>query len=225
MQRFTADAAHELRTPITIMRNEAEVTLRGPGTADDYRKSLESLLEEFERLTRLADQLLYLSREDAGLARFKHAHVELDALAAEVVDHMRLLAHDRGVTLESERVDRCTVVGDADGLRRLMFNLLDNAIKYTPMGGNVEVRLSRSDGRAELVVADTGIGISPENLPHVTNRFYREDSAGQQSGTGLGLAICRAIVESHDGQINLISVPNEGTTVTVTLTCASATPS
>lgn len=221
MQRFTADAAHELRTPITVMRNEAEVTLRNQGTADEYRSSLENLLEEFERLTVLADKLLYLSREDAGLAKDRHTEIELDKVVAEVVDHMRLLAQDKRIDLTLSKADSCRLMGDVDGLRRMTFNLLDNAIKYTPEGGHVELRLIRSNDHAEIVVADTGIGIDAEHLPHVCNRFYRVDSSSQSSGTGLGLAICRAIVESHNGQIDLVSVPGGGTTVTVTLNCPS----
>jgi heavy metal sensor kinase len=217
MQRFTADAAHELRTPITVMRSEAEVTLRTLRTADEYRKSLESLLEEFDRLARLADQLLYLCREDAGMTRSQHAQVQLDHVAAEVVDHMRALAQEKGVELTLSDLKPCPVMGDADGLRRLMFNLIDNAIKYTPEGGHVVVRLALSNGRVQLAVADTGTGIPAEHLPHICDRFYRVDSARQTGATGLGLAICCAIVESHGGQINVDSVPQQGTTVTVTL--------
>lgn len=217
MQQFTADAAHELRTPVAVMRNEAEVTLRAPRTPEEYRASLENLLEEFERLTRLADQLLYLCREDAGMTRSQHASVQLDQVAIEVADHMRALAHEKGIKLTLSKVDSCKVTGDPDGLRRLVFNLLDNAIKYTPDGGHVEVRLSSTNGHVELIVADTGVGIPAEHLPHISNRFYRVDASRQGGGTGLGLAICRAIVESHNGQIEVISVPEGGTTVTVTL--------
>jgi two-component system, OmpR family, heavy metal sensor histidine kinase CusS len=217
MQQFTADAAHELRTPVTVMRNETEVTLRAARTPEEYRASLEGLLEECERLTRLADQLLYLCREDAGMTRSQHAEVQLDQIATEVADHMRALAQEKRIALALNKIDSCTVIGEPNGLRRLVFNLLDNAIKYTPDGGQVGVRLSRTNGHVELVVADTGVGIPAEHVPHVCNRFYRVDSSRQAGGTGLGLAICRAIVESHNGQINVVSAPNAGTTVTVTL--------
>jgi len=217
MQRFTADAAHELRTPITIMRSEAEVTLRAPRTAEEYRKSLESLLEEFERLAKLADQLLYLCREDAGMTRSRHAEVQLDKIATDVVDHMHVLAKEKGVELALSKNKPCLMIGDADGFRRLIFNLIDNAVKYTPHGGQVTVSLDASDGQVELAVSDTGVGIPAEHLPRVCDRFYRVDSSRQSGAAGLGLAICRAIVESHGGQMKVESEPQQGTTVTVVL--------
>ncbi|MBI3838817.1 MAG: heavy metal sensor histidine kinase [Planctomycetia bacterium] len=218
MEQFTADAAHELRTPITVMRSEAEVTLRAPRTAEEYRQSLESLLEEFERLTNLADQLLYLCREDSRSSALKRADVQLDQLAVEVADHIRVLAQEKGIVFHSCPFDECQVNGDADGLRRMLFNLLENAVKYTPERGKVTLDLKRRDGYVEIVVSDTGVGIPAEHLPNVFNRFYCVDAARHGGGTGLGLAISRAIVESHGGQIAIESQPGKGTRVTVKLT-------
>jgi two-component system heavy metal sensor histidine kinase CusS len=217
MQQFTADAAHELRTPITIMRSEAEVTLRAPRTAEEYRKSLESLLEEFERLTTLADQLLYLCREDAGTDRLGRANVQLDHLAADVAEHVRALAEEKGITLDASGLRECHVEGDADALRRLLFNLLENAVKYTQKDGKVTLELNSHNGHAEIVVSDTGVGIPAEHLPHIFKRFFRADAARQGDGTGLGLAISRAIVESHSGQIEIESAVGTGTRVRITL--------
>ena len=205
MQHFTADAAHELRTPLTILRSEAEVALRAPRSAEDYRRSLESLLEEAERLTHLADQLLYLCREDAGIAKAEFAEIELDHLAGDVVGHMRAVAESKGVALQVGELSPCRMLGDSQRLRRLLFNLLDNAVKFTPQGGTVTIQLAKRDRCVELTVSDTGAGIPSEHLPHVFKRFYRADAARDGTGTGLGLAICRAIVESHDGTISATS--------------------
>lgn len=217
MQQFTADAAHELRTPITVMRSEAEVTLRAPRTAEEYRKSLESLLEEFERLTNLADQLLYLCREDAGTNQPAKSNVRLDRLAAEVAEHVHALAEEKGIKLDASRLTECRAQGDADALRRLFFNVLENAVKYTQEHGTVTLELNSYNGQAEILVSDTGVGIPAEHLPHIFKRFYRADAARQDEGTGLGLAISRAIVESHSGQIEISSTTGNGTRVRITL--------
>lgn len=222
MQRFTADAAHELRTPVAVMRSEAEIALRAPRTADEYRKSLESLLEEAERLTHLADELLFLCREDAGMARHDFSDVQLDQLAADVAEHMRVLAQDRGIELRATNLPACQVHGDGDRLRRLLFNLLDNALKYTPARGTVSLELHRRHGQVELTVADSGAGIPAEDLPHVFQRFYRVNAARSSGGSGLGLAICRAIVESHGGTIGVRSEVGQGTTIIVGLRMSSS---
>lgn len=220
MQQFTADAAHELRTPITVMRSEAEVTLRAPRSAEEYRKSLESLLEEFERLTNLADQLLYLCREDSRSSALVRADVQLDQIATEVAEHVRVLAQEKGVALHLGTLDKCQINGNAEGLRRLLFNLLENAVKYTPEGGQVDLDLKRYDDQIVIVVSDTGIGIPAEHLPQVFNRFYRVDAARQDGGTGLGLAISRAIAESHGGRIEIASRTGNGTCLRVTFPLA-----
>ena len=220
MQQFTADAAHELRTPITIIRSEAEVALRSARSAEEYRKSLESLLEEAQHLTQLADQLLYLCREDARIDKIPFAEVQLDDLIRHVAEHLGALAHAKDIELSASDLDPCRISGDADRLRRLLFNLFDNALKYTPEKGKVTLKLNRLDSKAEIVITDTGAGIPLEDLPKVFNRFYRADPARQSGGTGLGLAICQAIVESHDGTIHLESQVGRGTTVTVRFACS-----
>jgi signal transduction histidine kinase len=199
------------------MRNEAEVTLRSPRSSEEYRGSLESLLEECERLTHLADQLLYLCREDAGTRKLSLADVQLDQVAAEVAEHVRALAQEKNVELRSGALTACRVRGDEDALRRLIFNLLDNAVKYTPRQGAVTLELNRHDSHVEIVVSDTGTGIPADHVPHIFKRFYRVDASRQGGGTGLGLAISRAIVESHGGQIEIESQVGQGTQVKVTL--------
>jgi heavy metal sensor kinase len=216
-RRFTADAAHELRTPLAVMRNVAEVALRSPREPEHYRRVLGDVLEEVERLTRLAEQLLFLCREDAGLVSLAKTEVRLDDLARDAAEHMGVVAEAKGLTLETGRLTPCAVKADEDQLRRLLFNLLDNAIKFTQAGGSVRVGLERSDERALLTVADTGAGIPAEHLPHVFERFYRVDPARglEGGGTGLGLAICRSVAEAHGGHLRVESEVGRGTRVRV----------
>jgi two-component system heavy metal sensor histidine kinase CusS len=219
VRRFTADAAHELRTPLAAMRTEAEVALRSPRSPERDGRVLENLLEEIERLTRLVSQLLFLCREDAGLAMGEPRPVLLDEVIREVGDHMQVLAQEKGLELTIDVPGPCPLRGDADRLRQLFFNLLDNAIKYTPAGGRVIVRADPSNDPARVTVVDTGIGIPADHLPHVFDRFYRVDPARgpETEGSGLGLAICRSIAESHRGRLEIDSTLGSGTRVTLVL--------
>jgi two-component system, OmpR family, heavy metal sensor histidine kinase CusS len=220
VRRFTADASHELRTPLAVLRTEAEVALNKPLSATDNQQLLGSILEECERLTRLTDQLLTLAREDAGGAGpVVRATIDLPALVLGAAETMRALADARGVTLHAEADGPLPVWGDEARLRQVFYNLVDNAIKYTPPGGRVEVAVARQDGAAVVRIRDTGIGIPAEHLPRVFDRFYRVDKARSRAegGTGLGLSIAHSIVAAHDGHIELTSTPGEGTTCIVTL--------
>ncbi len=218
-RRFTADAAHELRTPLAVMRNLAEVALRAPRQPEHYRRVLGDVLEEVERMTGLAEQLLFLAREDAGLVPSSLGETRLDELVGAALEHLRVVAAEKGLTLESTGLEPCIVRADAGQLRRLLFNLLDNAIKFTPAGGSVRVGLRRSDAGVVLDVADTGVGIPAEHVPRIFERFYRVDPARgpEAEGTGLGLAICRAIAEAHGGRIEIESVVGRGTRALLTL--------
>jgi two-component system, OmpR family, heavy metal sensor histidine kinase CusS len=219
VRRFTADAAHELRTPLAAMRTEAEVALRSPRSPERDGQVLENLLEEMERLTRLVSQLLFLCREDAGLGAGEVRPVRLDHLVGEVGEHMQVAAQEKGVDLHLELPADCPVRGDADRLRQLFFNLLDNAIKYTTTGGTVTVRGESSNGQVRVTIADTGIGIPADHLPHVFDRFYRVDPSRspETEGSGLGLAICRSIAEAHGGRLSIESDFGSGTRVTLVL--------
>jgi heavy metal sensor kinase len=223
IRRFTADAAHELRTPLAVMRNAAEVALRNPRDEAHYRRVLEELLEEIERLTRLAEQLLFLCREDAGLGSPSRQSLRIDELIPEVADHMRVVAAEKGQMVTVDLLSLCRVTGDPDQLRRLLFNLLDNAIKYTPAGGAITVTSQCLGEQVRVAVADNGKGIPAEHLPHLFDRFYRVDPArGRETtdGIGLGLAICRSIVEAHGGTIVIESTFGRGTQVSFTLPTA-----
>jgi two-component system heavy metal sensor histidine kinase CusS len=219
IRRFTADAAHELRTPLAVIHNAAEVALSAPREAEQYRRFLEDILEEEERIKRLAEQLLFLCREDAGLTPGVRQPTRMDTIVRQAAEPMGVLAAAGTISLKTDDVSPCWVSGDPDSLRRLLFNLLDNAIKYTSQGGKVEVQCGAHERTVTLIVSDTGIGIPSVHIPHIFERFYRVDPARSREagGTGLGLAICRAIVEAHGGVIELESTEGSGTRVVVSL--------
>jgi signal transduction histidine kinase len=190
-----------------------------PRQPEQYRAILEDQLEEVERLSRLAERLLFLARGDAGLLPLAKQAIDLRAVVEKVAEHMRVVAEEKRVTLHTEGVSGCSLEADEDQLRRLIFNLVDNAIKFTPAQGTVAINTSCHDSRARVVVVDSGIGIPSEHLPHVFQRFYRVDPArdATTSGTGLGLAIARSIAEAHGGSISVESTVGAGTRVTLTL--------
>jgi heavy metal sensor kinase len=219
VRRFTADASHELRTPLAVIHSEAEIALGRASASPEQQARLGSILEECDRLGRLTDQLLSLAREDAGVSRQTRERLDLAALAAGTVETMRPLAEAEGVRLHVGGSASVWVEGDEARLRQVFFNLLDNAIKYTPEGGEVDVRVESMDGRAVATVRDTGEGITAEHLPRVFDRFYRVDKARsrERGGTGLGLSIVRSVVAAHGGNIELDSAPGRGTTARVLL--------
>jgi two-component system, OmpR family, heavy metal sensor histidine kinase CusS len=219
IRRFTADASHELRTPLTALRAEIEVALRQPAVPEDQQRLLGSVLEECQRLTRLTDQLLALSREDAGVAPRADEPLDLAALVSDAAETMRPLAEEKGLRLLVTCAGPLALGGDDARLRQVVYNLLENAIKYTPAGGEVEVQVQERDGTAVVTVRDSGIGIPVEHLPRVFDRFYRVDKARsrEQGGTGLGLSIAQSIVAAHGGSITLESAVGQGTACTVTL--------
>jgi heavy metal sensor kinase len=219
VRRFTADASHELRTPLTALRAEVEVALGKPPAQLDSQQVLGDVLEELVRMSRLTDQLLALSRRDAGVEQLSAVPLDLPALVSGVVEALRPLAEIKGVQLWLEQDELVRISGDESLLRQVFINLLDNAIKYTPAGGTVRVRVGRRDSAAVVTVADTGIGIPAEHLPHVFDRFYRVDRARTRAegGTGLGLSIARSIVLAHRGSIDMSGTAGHGTICTVTL--------
>ena len=221
VRRFAADAAHELRTPLTVLRGEIEVALRGERSPDEYRRVLGSSLEEVERLTHVAEDLLLLSRFSVTVGAPRQ-RIELEPLVVDALDAGIQLAHRRGVSITSGTLVPAAVVGDAAALRRALLNLIDNALKYTPAGGKVEVSLLRDERTASIVVRDSGIGIAPEDAERIFQPFVRLDAARESSeaGTGLGLAIARSIVAAHRGALTLDSSRGAGSTFTVQLPLA-----
>jgi two-component system, OmpR family, sensor histidine kinase CiaH len=218
---FIADASHELRTPLSVVRASAELLKRHasqPVAAN--RETVDDIIAQSDRLGGLVGQMLTLTRVDAGQAVLSISEVALDEVVEEVGRSMRLLAAERGISLETNVSGPVRLRGDADRLRELMVILTDNAIKYTDAGGEVRLELRRSSGgKAVVRVSDTGRGIPPEALPRIFDRFYRVDKARSREagGTGLGLAIARWIVEAHGGSIRVESTVGVGTTMTVEL--------
>jgi heavy metal sensor kinase len=219
MRQFTADASHELLTPLTAMRTETEVAFRTERPIEHYQRVLASILEEIERLTKLADNLLLLSREDTRAIQLSRSPVRLDETVRGVAEHVAVLADAAGVKLQIGQLPAASIEADVDCLRQVLFNLLDNAVKYTQSGGSVTVRGHATDTEATVEVIDTGIGIPAESLPRVFDRFYRVDKSRsrQMGGTGLGLSICKALIERHGGRIEVESAEGKGSTFRVVL--------
>jgi signal transduction histidine kinase len=228
MRRFMADAAHELRTPITVLRSRAEVALQRPRSADDYTAVLRGIDGEAQRLGHIVEDLLMLARADAGERPIERHRVFLDDVALDAAEGARAMAERKAIRVEVDSFEEAPVTGDATLLRQLVLILLDNAIKYTPAGGAVHLSIHARDGVAVLGVADTGIGIPPDQLPHVFERFYRGDPARTRTaavegsgvsseGTGLGLSIAQWIVNEHEGTLHIDSEAGVGTTIYVRL--------
>ncbi len=222
LRRFTADASHELKTPLTVVRAGVERAITRPGLPPDTLAPLEETLHEVNRMTELLDSLLTLARADEGRADLHREPVDLREIIGEAGETGELLAEQAGVGIDIRLPPKPLVLAvDRSRMRQLALNLIENAVKYTPRGGQVSVELAGSDGRVVFTVADTGIGIAPGDLPHVFDRFWRADSArtrtSERAGTGLGLAICKWIAEAHGGTIEVQSRPGRGTTFTVGL--------
>jgi signal transduction histidine kinase len=218
-RRFVSDASHELRTPIAVVKANNELLLRHPEeTVESSIDQVEAVAAEADHMGRLVEGLLTLARADEGQAALSSEPIDLTALVEEIGRDMGALAELRGVNLDMATA-QVRVDGDRQRLRQLVVILLDNALKYTPAGGCVTLRLERSGRQAEIVVSDTGPGIAPEHQKHIFDRFYRVDAARARAdgGTGLGLAIASWIAEAHHGRLTLDSTPGKGSTFTVRL--------
>ena len=219
IRQFSADASHELRTPLTIIKGETELALRKPRSPEMYREALESNLEEIDRMNRIVEELLFLSRADLGEIKVASDPVQLDSLIQEVQQQAIVLGQDRQVETTLGRVEPAQVLGDEWRLREMLLNLVDNAVKYSRHTGTVQLSLVRDGNMACLSVRDHGIGISPEEQGHIFDRFYRTDAARAhfQKGTGLGLSICKWIAEAHHGRIQVESILGQGSCFTIFL--------
>ena len=215
MRRFMADAAHELRTPVTVLRARAEVALGQERDAARDAAVLQAMEQEADRVGAIVGDLLTLARADAGEQVVAREPLYLDDLAASAVEGVRALAERKGVALEVGEFEEAAIVGDPTLVRRLLLIVLDNAIKYTPAGGRVGLDVTARDGQRSVIVSDTGVGIPEEQLAHVFERFYRGEPARREAeGAGLGLAIARWITDLHGAQIEIGSSP-QGTHVTI----------
>jgi heavy metal sensor kinase len=220
-QRFIADASHELRTPLAVLRGETEVALGKVRTVEEYQQSLSLIQDEAERLSRIVEDLFILAREPVDTRAVLHKErVSLNDAVKDCARAAQVLAIRKGVRLSLENDSPAILVnGDEELIKRMILNLLDNAVKYTPAGGEVSLELSQENGNAEIVVRDTGIGIPDSAQPRVFDRFFRVDKARARTigGAGLGLSIAQWIAEVHSGSIALTSTPNHGSTFTVVL--------
>ncbi len=219
MRRFNADAAHELRTPLAILQGENEIALRAPDLPEEIRAVLASNLEELERLTRLVNDMLTLAEAEAGSQVFTKRPIELGPLLLDLIEQVRLLAAERGIRIEAHDLPDVRIHADELWIRRVFLNLLDNAIKYSRDGGQVDVAGSIRGNAAVVAVRDNGIGIAAGDLPRIFDRLYRADPARSRArgGAGLGLSLVRWVVEAHSGEVRVASRPEEGTTFEVIL--------
>jgi signal transduction histidine kinase len=214
-KNFVADASHELRGPLTVIRGNLDL-LKRKLNEEDRRESLAAIGRETIRMAKIVDDLLFLAEVESGeLAR--QQRVSLKEILLEERERAQTIAGERKII--ADRQEDLTVRGDAQRLKQLLANLVDNAIKYTPDHGTITLSLFRDDSWARMEVTDTGIGIAPENQPHIFDRFYRVDKARSRvsGSTGLGLAIVQGIAEQHGGKITVTSQPGKGSTFTVWL--------
>ena len=215
-RQFAADAAHELRTPVSVMLTQAQTALSRDRSSAEYRESLEACQRAAQRMRRLIESLLELARLDAGQEVLKRLPFDFSKTISDCTESLKPLADERGVKIVSA-LPPVEITGDADRLAQVITNLLTNAIQYNRDGGQVHVKLESQNGLAVLSVHDTGSGIAAEDLPRVFERFYRGDKSRTGANAGLGLAISKAIVEAHGGTIEAASQEGAGTTLTVRL--------
>jgi signal transduction histidine kinase len=223
LRRFTADASHELRTPLTAIRSVGEVSLQEQKSPAEYRDVIGSMLEEVDRLTRLLESLLVLSRADAGTIQLLRSDISLLGVVREASSLVEVLAEEKRQHIAIEGDETLLVSGDRLILRQAIINLLDNAIKHSPAESRIFVRVQgATDNRVILDVIDQGTGIPKEHRHHIFDRFYRVDKARTREwgGAGLGLSITRWAVEAHGGGIELISEEGKGSTFRISLSQA-----
>jgi signal transduction histidine kinase len=220
-QDLLANSAHELRTPLAAIRSSVEVALNSDRTRDEYEELLLDVIDRSAALETLVNQLLLISESEADRFKLEREPVRFHDIVARAMEMFRGVAESRELTLSLNRLDESVVPGNGLHLRQVVNNLIDNSIKYTPTGGRIDVNLTAANGTCRFTVRDTGPGITPTDLPHIFERFYRADRSrtrdGSPDGNGLGLSICKSVVTAHDGEIHCESHLGTGTTMTVTL--------
>jgi len=217
IRQFSTDVSHELRTPLTVIRGQLEVALFTARTEEQYREAMADALEGVERLSNIVRALLMLSQAESGQLTLQKSNLDLAELVGDLVDEHQIPAEAQGVRLSADLPASCAIFADRIQIERLVSNLLGNAIKYTPAGGQVNAQLRTDGERVKLVFEDTGVGIAADHLPHIFDRFYRVPSADPEKGLGLGLSFVAWIVKAHGGTIEVESKLEQGTRFTVTL--------
>jgi signal transduction histidine kinase len=222
LHRFTADASHELKTPLMVLRAGVERALVHPGTPGEILQSLDETLAQINQMTEMVENLLTLARADEGRAPLAVEESDLREISADVAETTGMLGENAGVSTAHTMPDTpVRLPVDRHRIREMLLNMVTNAIKYTPQGGSIALSLEQDDGAVTFTVRDTGIGIAPGDLPHIFDRFWRADQArsrtGERPGTGLGLAITKWIAEAHGGSISVQSRPGRGSTFIVRL--------
>ena len=216
-KEMTENIAHDLRSPITRIRGMAEMALTSGNAVEEYEAAAASTVEDCDRLLEMINTMLYISQTEATAGKFATEEVDVTRMVRHACELFQPVAEDKGVTLVVEIRSEMKVQGVLQGLQRMLANLIDNALNYTPSPGTVTVSVNADAKSGIIAVADTGIGIPQEDLPHIFRRFYRCDRSRSRPGTGLGLTLVEAIVHAHRGQIAVTSTPNVGTTFSITL--------
>jgi len=220
-RQFIEDLAHELKTPLAVMKGELEVTLKKMRSTQEYESTLGSSLEEVNRIIKILEDLLVLARLDRSVITLDMKPLDLGLLAESTLKDIKILAEQRNIDINFSTKGDIIVNGDESKIKHLFLNILDNALKYTLPGGKVNVDISQEHNEAKVTFADTGIGIAGNGLPHIFNRFYRVDKARSNRSFGLGLSIAKSIVEAHKGRIEVESNLNKGSTFIIFLPLAS----
>ena len=224
MKQFTADASHELKTPLTVLKGEMEIALKTEKTVEGLREIIKSSLEEVDKMSAIVKSLLDLARIDSRVKLPKDKS-RLEEIIEERFNQTMPLARSKGIDMKIVKIEKVVVIGDMLRIGQLIFNLIDNAIKYTVRGGSIEISLEQKDSWAVITVLDTGIGIAKEDIPYIFDRFYRVDKARTRAegGVGLGLSICKEIIDAHEGRIEVESDVGKGSIFRIYLPVADKT--